>query len=644
MNITGGLAAEAYDREYSDAQLVRRSAEYFRPHTRSVATVVLVVTLASLAAAGVPIIISRGLDLLELDRQVSLALALGALVTVLGALNWVLTFVRQRLSARAVGDVVLQLRSDAFRAVMQHDLSFFDRYAAGRIVSRVTSDTQDFATVVTLVIDLLSQLMLIVVISCVMLAVNWRLALITLSVGPLVVLVALVFRRIARRVMQQAQRGVASLNATIHETIGGIAVAKSFRQEAAIYADFRDSNDMAYRVQLARANVFGSIHPILHAIRGIATGVVIFAGGMLVLNNAVSVGDWYLYVQCLALFFYPVVMVASFWGQFQQGLAASERVFALIDAEPQVVQQAQEDPGRLVGKISFSDVWFAYGEAANQQTNEPSNQHPENRPAPSGADEPDTLKPETRNLKPVWVLPGFSLEIPAGETLAVVGHTGAGKSSLVKLIMRFYEFNAGQLLIDDRDIRRLDLAAYRRQIGLVPQAPFLFGGSIADNIRYGRPDADDRAVEAAARSLGDGSWIDALPAGLATDVGERGAQLSFGQRQLVALARVLLQDPAILLLDEATASIDPFTEREVQAGLAAAMAGRTSIVIAHRLSTIQTADRIIVLDRGTVIEQGDHEALLERGGHYAELFTTYFRHQAVEYQPRDDNGDVALVA
>ncbi len=612
MNITAGLAAEEYDREYGDGELIRRSAAYFRPHTRSVAIVALVVSLASLAAAGIPILISRGLDVLAQDRQLAIALALGAMVTVLGVLNWVFTFVRQWLSARAVGDVVMQLRTDAFSAVMRHDLSFFDRYAAGRIVSRVTSDTQDFATVVTLVIDLLSQLMLLLVISCVMLVVDWQLALITLSVGPLVILVALVFRRIARGVMQQAQRGVAGLNATIHETIGGIAVAKNFRQEASIYADFRASNEMAYRVQLARANVFGSIHPILHAIRGIATGIVIFAGGTLVLNNSVSVGDWYLYVQCLALFFYPVVMIASFWGQFQQGLAASERVFALIDADPHVTQQANEDPGRLAGKISFEHVRFAYGEEVD----------------------------ETRN----WVLPDFSLDIPAGETLAVVGHTGAGKSSLVKLIMRFYEFQGGQLLIDDRDIRRLDLAAYRRQIGLVPQVPFLFGGSVADNIRYGRPDASDLEVAAAAQRLGDGSWIDALPSGLATDVGERGAQLSFGQRQLVALARVLLQDPAILLLDEATASIDPFTEREIQTGLASAMAGRTSIVIAHRLSTVRTADRIIVLDRGRIIEQGDHDTLLARGGHYAELYTTYFRHQAVEYQPRDDDGDGVLVA
>src|SRR3712207_2138460 len=205
------------------------------------------------------------------------------------------------------------------------------------------------------------------------------------------------------------------------------------------------------------------------------------------------------------------------------------------------------------------------------------------------------------------VLDNFSLTIPAGQTLAIVGHTGAGKSSLIKLIMRFYAFQGGRLLIDGRDIRRLDLAQYRRQLGLVPQAPFLFSGTVIENIRYGRPDAGDAEVEAAARRLGDGSWVDSLPDGLHSDVGERGSRLSFGQRQLVALVRVLLQDPAILLLDEATASIDPLTEAQIQAGLAAVLRGRTSVIVAHRLSTVRTADRIIVLRHGQIIEEGDHD-------------------------------------
>ena len=232
-----------------------------------------------------------------------------------------------------------------------------------------------------------------------------------------------------------------------------------------------------------------------------------------------------------------------------------------------------------------------------------------------------------------------SIAVPSGAVAAdypgnlfvVSAPSGTGKSSLVKLLMRFYEFQGGRLLVDGRDIRTFDLGQYRRQLGLVPQAPFLFSGTVADNIRYGRPDADNAAVVMAANQLGDGSWLEDLPQGINTDVGERGARLSLGQRQLVALARVLLQAPAILLLDEATASIDPFTEAQVQAALATVLRGRTSIVIAHRLSTVRAADRIIVLRNGQIIEQGNHDGLLASGGHYAELYTTYFRHQSLEY-------------
>jgi ABC-type multidrug transport system fused ATPase/permease subunit len=228
------------------------------------------------------------------------------------------------------------------------------------------------------------------------------------------------------------------------------------------------------------------------------------------------------------------------------------------------------------------------------------------------------------------VLRDFSLEVPAGQKLAIVGHTGAGKSSLVRLLTRFYEFQGGTIRIDGRDVRRLDLSQYRKHLGMVPQSPFLFSGTVADNIRYGRPEASEEQIRQAALRLGS-EWIDDLPEGLQTDVGERGGSLSLGQRQLVALARVLLRNPSIFILDEATASVDPFTEAQIQTGLDVVMQGRTSIVIAHRLSTVKSADRIIVMRAGQIIEEGSHDDLLAQGGHYAELYTTYFRHQSLEY-------------
>ena len=565
------------------------------------------VAFASTVATVTPLLISRSIDSLSDAPGLQLLLGGAGLVTMLGILTWSFNFVRQWFAARAVGDVVLGLRRDAFRAVTERDMSFYDQFSSGRIVSRVTSDTQDFATVVTLSVDLLSQLVLVVVIVVVMVIVDWQLALIALSIAPIVLIVAIVFRRLARHAMQQAQRAQAETNAIVGETISGIAVAKNFRQEAALYADFRAVNDLAYRLQLLRVNVLGGIFPLLNTLSGLGTAVVVFFGGLLVLNGRVSIGNWYLFVQGLAIFFYPLASISSFWSQFQQGLAASERVFALIDAEPRVVQTAQEPVARLAGRVTFDHVTFAYAGAD---------------PAEDEPDAPVATKA---------VLRDFSLDIAAGESIALVGHTGAGKSSLIKLIMRFYEFQGGRLLIDGRDLRTLDLTGYRRQLGLVPQAPFLFSGTVGDNIRYGVPDATDEQVAAVARRLGDGSWIDDLPHGLATDVGERGARLSLGQRQLVALTRVLLQDPAIILLDEATASIDPFTEVQVQDALATVLRGRTSIIVAHRLSTVRTADRIIVLSGGQIIEQGNHDALLAGDGHYATLYATYFRHQAEAY-------------
>ncbi len=589
-----GLEAEEYDRTYNDPALIRRIIAYFRPHAWIMATVVAMVLLAALAETVMPIAVSRGIDLLAGNPTAQVLLALAGGIVVLGSLGWFFNFIRQQFSARAVGDVVLALREDAFTAVTQRDLSFYDQYSSGKIVSRVTSDTQDFATVVTLTIELLSQLLLVLIIIIVLFVISPPLALITIAVAPLVFITALSFRRIARRTSQRAQRAIASVNAKIQETISGIAVAKNFRQEAAIYADFNATNRLAYTVRLRQGLVFNTIFPLLDILAGIGTALVIYFGGRWAIENRISAGDWYLFVQSLAIFYFPLTSIASFWSQFQQGLAASERVFALIDAEPRVVQTAQEPVPDLQGRITFQDMDFSYREG-----------------------EP--------------VLRDFSLDIPAGQTIAVVGHTGAGKSSLVRLIMRFYEFQGGRLLIDERDIRQLDLAQYRRRLGLVPQSPFLFAGTVADNIRYGRADADDEAVARIARQIGGGEWVDDLPAGLQSEVGERGGRLSLGQRQLVALARVLLQDPAIFILDEATASVDPLTEAQIQAGLDLVMRGRTSIIIAHRLSTIRSADRIIVMRAGQIIEEGDHGQLLAQGGHYAELYNTYFRHQSLEY-------------
>ncbi len=605
-----GLDAESYDRNRSDRELLVRIVGYFRPVLWNMLLVAVMIVAGSLMDTVLPIMISRGVDALGTTgddtfdagtaRQIGLIVVA---ILVSGALSWTFNFIRQWTSARTVGDVVLSLRRDAFDAVMARDMYFYDQHPSGKIVSRVTSDTQSFATVVTLTLDLLSQALLVVLIAAMLFYVNVRLALLALTIAPVIIAVALGFRRIARRTTTGANRILATVNATVQETIRGIGVAKGFRQEQTIYDRFMLVNEQSYGVNLRQGFVFSSIFPILGAVAGIGTVIVIYFGGADVMGGEVTAGEWYFFVQSIGIFWFPLTGIASFWSQFQLGLSASERVFALIDAEPRVVQTDRLPVERLAGRVEFDRVDFGY-------------------------------------LAGARVLDGFSLLIEPGETVALVGHTGAGKSSLAKLIARFYEFQSGRILIDDQDIRSFDLTAYRRQLGIVPQAPFLFRGTVADNVRYARPDASKEDLQAAVDGIGHGDWLAALTGGLETAVGEMGSGLSMGQRQLVVLARVLLQNPAMIILDEATASIDPLTEAQIQEGLDVVMAQRTAIVIAHRLSTIRHVDRIIVLREGRLLEAGDHDALIAAGGHYCELYNTYFRHQSPDYRP--DEGFLPL--
>lgn len=592
--IMDGLDAESYDRTYRDRDLVKRIITYFRPQLGRIGAVALAILLSSLVNTGLPIFISDVLDRLEAAPETVNLIVTALIITALGVTGWVFNFIRQRFQSEAIGNVVLKLREDAFDAVLERDLSFYDTIPSGKIVSRVTSDTQAFSQVVTLATELLSQFLLILLLIGYLFSVNVQLTFVLLAISPFVVITALLFRKIARNTVTQSRRVVAIVSSHIQETVSGIRVAKTFRQENAIYREFLDVNARAYKVNLRTGYTFSSIFPILNIIAGFGTAAIVYFGGRSALEGAISAGAWYLFIQGLAMFWFPLTSIASFWSQFQLGLAAGERVFALLDAESKVVQTDSVKLPAIRGEIDFQHVNFQYNDN------------------------------ET-------VLADFSLTIHPGETLALVGHTGAGKSSIGKLVSRFYEFQGGTIAIDGYDIRTLDLADYRSRLGVVTQTPFLFDGTVMENIRYGKPSASDDEVITAAHQVGSGDWITALPQGLNTPVGERGSSLSMGQRQLVALARVLLQNPSIFILDEATASVDPLTEALIQEGLDKVLENRTSIVIAHRLSTIKNADRIIVVEKGRIIEQGSHEQLLERGGHYAELYNTYFRHQSLEY-------------
>jgi ABC-type multidrug transport system fused ATPase/permease subunit len=594
--IMDGLDAEAYDRNYTDRQLIARIIGYFRPKVHIMIVIATLITLTSLLDTVFPVLISYGIDTVVASGAIKTILLLVIAILLAGVFSWVCNFFRQWYTARTVGDVVLNLRKDAFQAVVARDMSFYDEFPSGKIVSRVNSDTEDFATVVTLALNLISQVLLFFLMVVVLLIRSVQLALLTFAILPFIVLVALGFRRIARRTTQRSQRSLARVNANVQEVVTGITIAKNFRQEQNMYEEFKQVNEQSYQVNVRSGFVYNGVFPVLVVLANIGTVIVIYFGGLRALDHNISAGVWFLFLQGIRSLWFPLTSIASFWSQFQLGLAASERVFALIDAEPRIHQDDAQPAGRLAGEIEFDNVFFSYDD---RQT----------------------------------VLANFNLKIPAGETIAIVGHTGAGKTSIARLVARFYEFQGGRLLIDGRDIRSFDLSDYHRHLGIVPQSPFLFSGSVADNIRYARPDATAEEVASVAQSIGSGDWLDALPEGLDTLVGEAGRSLSLGQRQLVALARVLLQDPSIIILDEATASVDPLTEAHIQEGLDLVLQNRTAILIAHRLSTIRHADRIIVLDRGRIVEEGDHDALMQQGGHYAQLYNTYWRHQSPDYKP-----------
>lgn len=595
MGFFSGLAAEKYDRQYSDKKLFQRIVEYFKKQSGRLLIVAVTIVVRAIIEAFSPVIVARGLDQVTQELiSTRFIITLSGIILALGILSWFSNMLRRRYAARTIAELIRQLSTDAFEASIQQDLSFHDNFDSGKIVSRITSDTREFGQLVTLSTDVLMQLISSIILLVILIQTEWRLAIAVFLLVPLLFLLVIRYRHIARKITREGMRAMANVNSTIKETVSGIAIAKNFRQEEAIYDEFYEANQTSFDVNVKRGFILAVVFPVLRTVGGIATALMVYFGALTVIGGLVTAGAWYLFLSTLDQFLFPVMSLSSFWTQVQTGLSAAERIFALIDAEHSVQQSDSFQARDLEGRIDINHVNFWYT-----------------------ADEP--------------VLIDFSLHIKPGETLALVGHTGAGKTSIGRLIARFYEFQEGEILIDGVDIREYNLVSLRKQMGIVSQVPFLFSGTIEENILFGCPTCAREEIMNVGMKIGEGEWLETLPNGLDTQVGERGSQLSMGQRQLVALIRVLIQKPSIFILDEATASIDPFTETQIQTALDLILSETTSILIAHRLSTVRSADRILVMRMGEIIEEGNHNELMSYGRHYAELYNTYFRHQSLEY-------------
>ncbi len=589
-----GLGAEEYDRVYTDKELMKRIFRYFGKHLNSMVLVISTIFISSILNGLVPLLSSYIINQVEIGMS-NLRLVLLILgILVLNLFGFILNYVQQIFYARVVNRVILNMRSDVTANVLIQDLSFFDKYPTGKIVSRVNSDTVNFGEMANIFMNTIASLLTVVVLFIPMLVKSIRIAGLFALMIPFVTLFTMSFRKVARKKTLEGQQALASVNAFVQETVSGIQIAKTFRQEHKLYDQFTKVNKQSYKVNLSRALYMNIIFPSLNVIQGITLAFFVLLGGGYIIAGSINIGDFYYFLQSIWNLFFPIFMIAAFWPQFQTGLAAAERTFALIDSVPQVVQNDNKKLEEVSGGIKIENLEFHY-------------------------------KPEQK------IYDKFNLEIKPGESVAIVGHTGAGKSSLANILLRFYDFQGGTITLDGENIRNIDLNDYRKVIGLIPQTPFLWGDTLEENVRYAQPQATREQIEWALEQAGGSEWVQDLPNGLNTNIRERGKLLSMGQRQLVVFARILLQDPRILILDEATASVDPFTETRIQEAMEILMQGRTSIIIAHRLRTVRHVDRIIVLDHGRIVEEGNHEDLMEMNGYYADLYNTYFKHQSYEF-------------
>jgi len=586
----------------SNREIFARLLRYLTPYKKWIAIITFAVIVTSVTGIASPYILGREIISKYILKGDLYGLQAIILVFVgIQIANWAANTIRIYGLGKVGQSLLLKMRTDLFSHLQRLSFSFFDRSDSGDLISRVTNDTDAIGEAFTSGLvqvssDMLSLLMIVIV----MFSIDIRLSLASMTVVPLILVAAILFNSKFRAAYRMQRTKISTVTSKLQEGISGIREIQSFTRERDMMEDFKTANLENFQANLQATKVWGSFFPTIQLIQTLGTGIVILYGGWLAFNGMLgpmeeAIGTLITFVMYVGMFFGPIFDLANFYNTVQSSLAAAERIFRILDIEPEIKDDidAIEIP-RIEGEIEFRDVTFGY--------------RPENP-----------------------VLHDVSFHVKPKETIALVGPTGAGKSTIIKLLCRFYDPQSGQILIDGYDVKKVKLKSLRRQMGIVLQETFLFSGTIIDNIRYGKPEATDEEVIAAAKLVGAHEFIEKLPDGYYTKIGEGGVGLSVGQKQLVAFARALLRDPAILILDEATSSIDPYTDLLIRKAMKTLLKDRTSIIIAHRLSTVRDVDRILVIDDGRIVEEGSHEELIKKGGLYSYLYKMQFKEpEAVE--------------